>query len=210
MNGNGKSNGIIRFAVVDGDPLVAEALRVGLEELGGFTLVAAGATGREALETISRLPPAQRPDVVLLEIRLREMDGYAVCRALRERWPGLLTAFHTTHRLPCFVNGARHAGADAYFCKPMVLHQLAAELRALHPTHGLLIDQESLLGGVTGCFTLVREPRLSPRMEEILELDAQGWPVKQIAERFRVCPKVIYVKKQAALARIAAACHNGV
>jgi two-component system, NarL family, nitrate/nitrite response regulator NarL len=206
MNGNGQSNGVIRFAVVDDYPRVAETLRVGLKRLGGFTLVAACATGREALEIISRLPPDQCPDLVLLEIRLKELDGYAVCRALRERWPKLLTAFHTTHRLPCFVNGARHAGADAYFCKPADLHQLAVVLRALHPTNGLLIDQQVLFGGLTGSYTLVREPRLSPRMEEIMELDAQGLGVKEIAAHFKVCPKIIYGQKQAALARIAAAC----
>ena len=143
---------------------------------------------------------------MLLEIRLKELDGYTVGHALRERWPKLLTAFHTTHRLPCFVNGARHAGADAYFCKPADIHELAAVLRDLHHTNGLLIDQQVLFGGVTGSFTLVREPRLSPRMEEILELDAQGLGVKEIAAHFQVGDSAIYTLKQAALRRIEAAC----
>ncbi len=206
MNGNRKSNGIIRFAVVDRAPLVAETLRVGLAALGGFTLVAACATGREAKEVLPGLPPAQRQDVVLLGIRLKELDGYAVCRALRERWPGLLTAFHTTHRLPCFMNGARHAGADAYFCKPADIHQLAAELLALHHTHGLLIDQQVLMGGVTGSFTLVREPRLSPRMEEILELEAQGFQPKEIADRLGMGLQTVYTQLHRALERLRSAC----
>jgi two-component system, NarL family, nitrate/nitrite response regulator NarL len=208
MNGDGKSNGVIRFAVVDNDPFVAEALRVGLEELGGFTLVAACATGREVMAVLPALPPDQRPDLVLLEIRLKELDGYAVCRALRERWPGLLTVFHTTHRLPCFVNGARHAGADAYFCKPVNIHQLAADLRDLHHTHGLLIDQQVLMGGMTGSLVPVREPRLSPRMEDILELEAQGCQPKEIADRLGMALPTVYTHRDRGLERLRSACSH--
>lgn len=206
MRGNGKSKAPICFAVVDGDPLVTEALQMGLEEQGGFALVAACANGRQALEVLPALPRNQRPDLVLLEIRLPEVDGYTVCRALRGSCPDLLTAFHTTHRLPCFVNGARHAGADAYFCKPMAIHQLAKELRELHRTNCLLIDPSVLLGGQTGHFMPVQEPGLSPRMEAVLELEAKGWPAKQIAEHFQVCHKMIYQQKREALARVERAC----
>ena len=96
--------------------------------------------------------------------------------------------------------------ADAYFRKSADIHQLAAELAWLHRTEGMLLGPGVLLGGVTGGLTILRDPRLSPRMEEILELDAQGWAVKQMADHFHVCPKIIYAQKQVALKRITAAC----
>jgi len=80
------------------------------------------------LEIISQLPPDEQVDMVLLEIRLRELAGYSVCHALQERWPGVLTVFRATRRLPCLVNGARHADADASCCKLVDIHELAALL----------------------------------------------------------------------------------
>lgn len=202
-----KLNGVIRVAVVDSDPLIAETLRTGLVELGSFVLVAVCTTGKEVLELLPALPLDKRPHLVLLEIRLPELDGYAVCRALRERYPGMLTAFHTSHRLPCFINGARHAGADAYFCKPLPIRQLAEGLQILHrSTSCILVDQQALLGGVTGNLALNCEPRLSPRMEMVLELEAQRWSVKQMANRLQSGPSAIYTLKQEALRRIEAAC----
>ena len=88
----------------------------------------------------------------------------------------------------------------------MDLRHLAAELIRLHRTECLLVDPRVVLGGVTGNCVLTCDSHLSPRMEQVLELDTQGWAVKQIAEHFHVRPKIIYAQKQAALARIAVAC----
>ena len=195
-----------RVAVVDDEAGVRDVVREGLELVGGFQVVADCASGDAGLERWANLPPWQRPEIVLLEISFKHGDGFHCCRELRRLLPGLVIAPHTTHCLPCFVNGARHADADAYFRKPADIHRLAAELTRLHRTEGMLLGPDVLLGGVTGSLTILRDPRLSPRMEEILELDAKGWAVKQMADHFHVCPKIIYAQKQVALKRITAAC----
>ena len=102
------------------------------------------------LERWVNLPPWQRPEIVLLEISFKNGDGFHYCRELRRLLPGLVIALHTTHCLPCFVNGARQADADAYFRKPADIHRLAAELARLHRTEGMLLGPGVLLGGVTG------------------------------------------------------------
>ena len=90
----------------------------------------------------------------------------------------------------------------------MDLRHLAAELIRLHRTECLLVDPRGVLGGVTGNCVLTRDPHLSPRMEQVLELEAQGWAVKQIAGHFKVSETAIYTIKQLALRRLEASCRG--
>ena len=98
-----------RVALVDDDASVREVVREGLELVGGFQVVAACASDDAAPERWANLPPWQRPEIVLLEISFKHGDGFHYCRELRRLLPGLVIALHTTHCLPCFVNGARQA-----------------------------------------------------------------------------------------------------
>ena len=195
-----------RVALVDDDPAVRDSLRHGFEIIGGFQVVFSCDSGENLLERLASLPPTQHPEIVLLEVSLKQRDGFQFCRELRQTFPDLTVAIHTTHCLPCFVNGARQADADAYFCKPVDLRHLASELIRLHRTECLLVDPRVLLGGVTGNCVLTRDPHLSPRLEQVLELEAQGWAVKQIAEQFKVGASAIYTLKREGLRRLESAC----
>jgi two-component system response regulator DesR len=174
--------------------------------MDGFQVVADCASDAAVVEQWTNQPPGQRPEIVLLEISLKHGDGFHYCRELRLFLPDLIIALHTTHCLPCFVNGARHADADAYFRKPADLHRLAAELAQLHRTSALLVGQGVLNGGVTGSLTILRDPRLSPRMEEILELEAQGCQPKEIADRLGMGLQTVYTQRHRALERLRSAC----
>ena len=96
-----------RLVVVDDDLAVRDSLRHGFEIIGGFQVVLSCDSGENLLERLADLPPTQRPDIVLLEIALKQRDGFQFCRELRQTFPDLTVAIHTTHHLPCFVNGAR-------------------------------------------------------------------------------------------------------
>ena len=194
-----------RVALVDDDSAVRDALRQGLEQMGDFQVVADCASGDDVLERWTSLPPWQRPEIVLLEISLKRGDGFHCCRELRRLLPDLVIALHTTHRLPCFVSGARHADADAYFRKPADLHQLAAELSRLHRTEGMLLGPGVLLGGVTGSLVLAREPQFQGKEEQVLELEAAGLCVGEISAKLGLHEQTIYRILRTAMERVRAA-----
>jgi two-component system, OmpR family, response regulator RegX3 len=161
----------MRVLVVEDDDGIAEPLAEGLHR-EGFAVTRA-ASGREALD-------APTPDVVLLDLGLPDMDGYAVCRQLRAR-----------SSVPILVVTARGAemdrviglelGADDYIVKPFGLREVVARIRAVLRRTGEAPStaQVQVLGDLTvdrrARRVLVRgsEVVLSPKEFELLALLAE-------------------------------------
>ncbi len=120
--------------VVEDDPAITRLLEIELEE-AGYRVESVG-TGAEALAAMSR----DRPDLVVLDLRLPDVDGRTVCRRARRaghRMPILmLTALD---RIGDRVLGL-DAGADNYLPKPFAVEELLARLRALGRRGGGLDD----------------------------------------------------------------------
>lgn len=115
----------MRILIVEDERKISAYVKRGLEEQG--YAVDAAYTGREALDWAAAAPY----DVIILDVLLPEMDGFAVCRELRRR----------DLRIPILMLTARDsvddrvtgldAGADDYLVKPFALKELLARLRAL-------------------------------------------------------------------------------
>jgi len=113
-----------RILIVDDELAIIKFLRANLEAKGFETLAAMD--GAEALETIER----ELPDLVILDIMMPKMDGFEVCRRLRE-WS----------QIPIIMLSARgdegdkvkclDLGSDDYITKPFGAHELIARVRAV-------------------------------------------------------------------------------
>jgi two-component system response regulator MprA len=114
-----------RLLVIEDDPAIARLLEVELIEAGYRVELAA--TGSQGLAAIER----DEPDLIVLDVRLPDLDGLSVCRAARRAGHGapilMLTALD---RVGDRVIGL-DAGADDYLAKPFAVEELLARLRAL-------------------------------------------------------------------------------
>jgi CheY-like chemotaxis protein len=122
---NGRDPGRRTVLLVDDDPLILEILRtiLDLEEFAVTTV----SDGRQALESVAET----RPDVVVCDVMMPELDGFEVCRALKSQ--------PTTADLPVILLTARDrpedreagedAGCDAYLTKPFSPLQLIDVIR---------------------------------------------------------------------------------
>ena len=114
-----------RALVIEDDRSIARLLEIELGE-AGYHVELAG-TGSAGLESLER----SQPDVVILDVRLPDVDGLSVCRAARR----------AGHRMPILMLTALDrvgdrvigldAGADDYLAKPFAIEELLARLRAL-------------------------------------------------------------------------------
>jgi two-component system KDP operon response regulator KdpE len=117
------TEGGARILVVDDEQAIRRFLRVTLDAQGYQVYEAE--TGKEALRAV----PACRPDVVILDLGLPDMEGHEVIRSLREWSPVPILVLsvreHETEKIT-----ALDAGADDYVTKPFAVGELTARLRA--------------------------------------------------------------------------------
>jgi CheY-like chemotaxis protein len=107
-----------RVLIVEDNSLISEVIK-GLLEEAGYTVVGEAADGLEAVEMTQSL----RPDVVLMDIMMPDMDGIEATRLIYERCPTpvvVLTAYHT----PEMVERANAAGAGAFLVKPAHVREM--------------------------------------------------------------------------------------
>jgi DNA-binding response OmpR family regulator len=116
--------GSARILVVEDDLTLGGGLRQALAAQG-YPVVWAR-TGGEALE----LAGVQPADLVLLDLKLPDLDGVEVCRRLRSRHPALTIVMLTARREEIDVIVGLDAGADDYLTKPFRLAELLARIRA--------------------------------------------------------------------------------
>lgn len=141
----------LSILVVEDHPTIARQVVDFLDGLNWHADHAA--TGALAIDLATREPY----DVVLLDLNLPDVDGLAVCRAIKQRAPRNVPVLMLTAR-DAFEDKARgfHEGADDYLTKPFDLRELALRCEALARRGQLHVSQQMQLGPLT---LLQREKR---------------------------------------------------
>jgi DNA-binding NarL/FixJ family response regulator len=107
------ARGPSRIIIADDHPLFRAAIRQTLKRHPDLEVVAEAANGREAVELCRRL----RPGLVLMDMRMPEMDGVAATRAIKRELPDTLVLVLTAVEEPTGLSGALEAGAAGYVLK---------------------------------------------------------------------------------------------
>jgi DNA-binding NarL/FixJ family response regulator len=175
---------MIRVVLVDDQTLVRRGLRALLELAGDISVVAEAGDGVEGAAVIRR----ERPDVVLLDVRMPKATGLDLLRDLRraDELPPtiLLTTFDDDEAL---LEGVK-AGARGYLLKDVSLEQLTGAIRAVAAGETLIrpVVTERVLRGLEHIrrdFEALDPPDpLTKREVEILRLMAGGYSNREIAE----------------------------
>jgi DNA-binding NarL/FixJ family response regulator len=117
--------GQIRVVVVDDHQLMLDAIRLTLEQSKDIELVGEALTGSEALPLIGRT----QPDLVLLDIRMPQMDGLTCLGKIRERHPKIKVVILSGIDEPEQIQTALKHGASAFVVKHVDPRDLASALR---------------------------------------------------------------------------------
>jgi two-component system alkaline phosphatase synthesis response regulator PhoP len=163
-----------RVLVVDDDELFVGCSQALLEGAGYLTLTAA--TGEEAL----RIAREHAPPVVLLDIQLPKLNGYEVCRTLRDEFGrALAIAFVSGSRMDTVdISLGLLVGADDYLVKPCDPSELVARVGALMRR----VRPEK-----------TRSQGLTSREVEVLRLLSDGLNQRDIAQTLSISPKTVAI-----------------
>ena len=178
----------IRVLIVDDHAVVREGLRTYLGLQDGIEIAGEAANGREAVAEAERL----RPEVILMDLEMPELDGVGAMRELRRRRVEcrviVLTSFSDERRLLPAIQ----AGAAGYLLKDAEPREVVRAVRAAHEGETLLAPAVAARL-VEAIATPAGAPaqRLTPREQEVLELIAAGLSNKLIARRLGIAEKTV-------------------
>src|SRR5439155_27337417 len=114
--------GVLRIVVADDHKLMIDALRLVLVPDEGMELVGATTDGRKLLPLVANT----RPDVVLLDVRMPDMDGLKCLAQLRDRYPEIKVVMLSGNDDPALIQEALRGGARAFVLKQIDPAELPA------------------------------------------------------------------------------------
>ena len=117
---------MIKVMIVDDHPVVRDGLEAMLESVRGFSVCASFGDGESAVAAVAKA----QPDLVVLDIRLPGMDGFATLEKMRRRVPGVKALLLAGMPLGEELERARKMGAAGYLPKNVVHTRLLAAMRA--------------------------------------------------------------------------------
>lgn len=173
----------IRILLVEDQTLMRQGLKTLLETEPDFRIAGEAEDGRAAV----KLALQAKPDVILMDVQMPQMNGVEATTAICRSWPEARIIILTTFDRDDYVFQGVRAGAVGYLLKDVPAAQLVETIRRVHAGE-VFIQPE--IASRTLRATLRREESLieplSDREREVLVMLAQGVPNKEIADRLHL------------------------
>ena len=188
----------ISVILADDHRVVRAGLKAVLGTAKDITVVTEASNGREALSLTERF----RPDVLLLDITMPDLDGLAVLRALADKALFTRVLVLTMHAEEQYLVQALELGAAGYLVKSAADRELVDAVRAVargdvyvQPSGGRLLARGVKKAGLVAD-DRARYDKLTEREKDVLRLVAEGYSAPEIGERLHISPKTVDTYKQ--------------
>jgi DNA-binding NarL/FixJ family response regulator len=168
---------LIRVLLVDDHPVVREGLRAMIESQQDMKVVGESGTGTDAIEAFQSL----RPDILLLDLKLPDMDGVRVIEVIRETDPEARIIVLTTYVGDVQASRALRAGAMGYLLKASLRRDLRDSIRAVR-SGAIKVQPEVAID----LARYAAAEHLTQRELEVLRLIASGLSNKIVADRLGI------------------------
>ena len=177
----------IRVMLVDDHAMVRRGLATFLKVFDDLTFVGEAENGLEAVKICAEL----RPDVILMDMVMPEMDGASATRLIRQQFPHVQVIALTSFKQGELIQNALAAGAIGYLLKDVSVDDLARAIRAAYAGRATLSPEAAQALVETASQPPAIGLDLTEREREVLALLIEGLNNTQIAGRLTVSPSTI-------------------
>ena len=183
---------MIKVMIVDDQELIRHSLKIILGVNNDMEVVGMAADGAETLQKLKELSPEERPDVILMDIRIPVMDGVQCTAQISKKYPNIKVIALTTFDDEEFVFGALKSGASGYLLKGSSLEELSGAIRTVY-TGGAMLNP-NVASTVIRQFSTMAKNIVNPEITDlntneitrsewyIIQAVARGMSNKEIAE----------------------------
>ena len=174
---------VVRLIIVDDHSLVRDGLRARLSVVPGLQVIGEAASGPEALA----LAAADAPDLMLVDVGMRGMNGIELATTLRQRHPGIRVLMLSMYDNREYVLSAIRAGARGYVLKESPTEEILVAISAICAGGNYFSAQLSNLATLVGAAA----PQLTAREHEVLLLLAHGRSNKLVARELDISVRTV-------------------
>ncbi len=193
----------IRVLLADDHTILREGIRSLLEDQADIQVVGEAEDGRAVVQLAAEL----QPDVVLIDIAMPRLNGLEATRQIKRDHPRIGLLILTMHDNEEYVRQGLAAGASGYVLKRAAASELVAAIRAVHrgeavlsPAVTRIVLEDYLRRDGSGGAPASGE--LTPREREVLQLIAEGYTSKEIAEMLSLSVKTVQAHRTSLMQKL--------
>jgi DNA-binding NarL/FixJ family response regulator len=197
----------ISVFLADDHTVVRDGLRAILEAQRDIRVVGEATNGREAARRVAEI----RPDVVVMDIGMPELNGVEATRLICERCPSVQVIILSMHATSEYIRRSLQAGARGYLLKDSAGAEVVQAVRAVHAGRRHLSQRvsEQILDEFPQprSSAQVDDPLslLSPREREVLQLVVEGKTSAEIAQLIFLSPKTVETYRSRVMTKLGVA-----
>ncbi len=193
---------MIKVLIADDHQLFREGLHNLLKTAEDINVIAQAEDGEDAIDKVS----TYQPDVLLIDIAMKNMNGIEATKLLKKKNPELKIIAVSMHSDKQYVKGMLEAGADGYLLKNCTYRQLTDAIYSTYAGKKFLSEDitEIVIDGYLNSDQVVSDnySQLSEREKEIFMLLAEGHSTREIGEKLFISVKTVATHKQNILEKL--------
>lgn len=151
---------MIKLLIADDQELIRQSLQILLGAEPGFEVLDSVENGKEVIRAIRK----EKPDVILMDIRMPEMDGVVCTQIIKENYPDIKIIILTTFDDDEYVFNALKYGASGYLLKGIQTKQLVDAIRKVY--QGTSMINEDIASKVVSMFSRMAQTNLAIQIDE--------------------------------------------
>ena len=164
---------MIKILIADDQELIRQSLMIILDNVPDFEVVDCVADGIEVMASVKQ----EKPDVILMDIRMPRMDGVVCTQRIKELYPDIKIIILTTFDDDEYVFNALKFGASGYLLKGISMKELSDAIRKVY--NGTAMINEEIASKVVRLFSRMAQSNLAIRVDDELtrDLKPNEWDV---------------------------------